>query len=191
MRFLSRSLVVVSLFTAAVCCSMRAKADTISVFSLSGNLQYGTANGTLTVDTTTGVLNSGTVTASYNGQSETLGTISSSSGSNGLYTIALTTASTGDTFYLDLPISTLVNYGGGSIDTTNYNSSHASYLSASSGLDYATSGTLNLTSTSRTATSTAVTPEVASWVMMLTGMVGLVVVARRQRPAAQEQGVSA
>lgn len=87
---------------------------------MNSNLEYGTASGTFTIDTTTGVLNSGSVTASYNGQSETLGTIVSSSGSSGLYTIELTTFSggTGDTFYLDLPVSTLLNYGGGSIDTS-------------------------------------------------------------------------
>lgn len=193
MRFLSRSLVAAALFTAAFHSGVRAKADTISVFSLTSNLQYGTASGTLTVDTTTGVLNSGSVTATYNGQSETLGTVASSSGSSGLYTIALTTASggNGDTFYLDLPVSTLLNYGGGAIDTSNYNSSHASYLSATSGLDYATSGTLNLTSTSRTATATAVTPEAASWVLMLTGTAMLAVVARRRQTMTETRAASA
>lgn len=193
MSFFSRSLVAVALFAAAFQSGVRAKADTISVFSLSSNLEYGTASGTLTVDTTTGVLNSGSVTATYNGQSETLGTIASSSGSSGLYTIALTTASggTGDTFYLDLPVSTLLNYGGGSIDTSNYNASHESYLYSSNTMDYATSGTLNLTSTTKTATGTAVTPEAASWVLMLTGTGLLAVVARRRRPMAESPAVSA
>lgn len=193
MRFLSRSLVATAMFTAAFYSGVRAKADTISVFSLNSNLQFGTANGTFTVDTTTGVLNSGSVTASYNGQTETLGSIVSSSGSNGLYTIGLTTASggNGDTFYLDLPVSTLLNYSGGAIDTLTYNPLHASYLSASAGLDYTVSGTLNLSSTSRTSTSTAVTPEVASWVMMLTGTGVLAVVVRRRRLMAETPAVSA
>ncbi len=193
MRFVSRSLFAVAFFTAVLCCGVRAKADTISGFSLNSNLEYGTASGTFTIDTTTGVLKSGSVTASYNGQSETLGTIVSSSGSSGFYTIALTTSSggTGDTFYLDLPVSTLLNYGGGSIDTSNYNASHESYLYAYNTMDYATSGTLNLTSTTRSATSTAVTPEAASWVLMLTGTGMLAVVARRRHPVAESPVISA
>lgn len=169
---------------AALGASTLAHADTISTFSLNSNLQYGTATGSFVVDTTTGALNSGTVTATYNGSSETLSSIVSSTGSNGLYTIELTTPAggSGDDFYLDLPISTLVNYAGGSIDTSSYNASHASYLYSYNTMDYATSGTLNLTGTTRTATPAAVTPEVASWVFTLTGSVLLVIVARRRRP---------
>ena len=47
-------------------------------------------------------------------------------------------------------------------------------------MDYATSGTLNLTGTTHTAT--AVTPEVATWMLTLTGTVLLFVVARRRKP---------
>ncbi len=193
MRSLSRSLVAMTFSTMVFCAGVRAKADTISVFSLNSNLLYGTASGTLVVDTTTGVLNSGSVTASLNGQTETLGTVMSSSGSNGLYTIELTTGSggTGDRFYLDLPVSTLMSYTGGSIDALTYNAAHASYLESFNTMDYATSGTLNLTGTSRTATGTAVTPEAASWVLMLTGTGMLAVVARRRRPLAESPAVSA
>lgn len=171
-----------------------AHADTISTFSLNGgNLEYGTASGTFVVDTTTGVLNSGSVTASYNGQSETLGTVTSSSGSSGLYTIELTTASggSGDTFYLDLPVSTLLNYSGGSIDTSNYNASSESYIYAYNTMNYATSGTLDLVGATSTSADAAVTPEAASWVLMLTGTGMLTVVARRRRPVTEEQTISA
>ena len=195
MTLVSRSLFALTLFTAAIAGAARAKADTISTFSLNSALEYGTANGSFTVDTTTGVLNAGSVTATYNGQSETLGTLVSSSGSSGLYTIELTTASggSGDTFYLDLPVSTLLNYGGGAIDTSNYNASHETYLYAYNTMDYATSGNLNLASTSatRTATGTAVTPEAASWVLMLTGTAMLAVVARRRQTMTETRAASA
>lgn len=190
--FLRYSLALLS-FPVLLGGSPRAFADTISAFTLSSDLQYGTATGTLTVDTTTGVLTAASVTASYNGSSETLGTLVSATASSGLYKIKLTTASggSGDYVYLDLPVSTLLNYAGGSIDTTSYNASAASYLFSSNYDDYATSGTLDLTSTTRTATSTAVTPEVASWVLTSSGTLLLIVVARRRRSPSQAPSASA
>lgn len=183
MRFLSYFSAV--FFSLAFSAAAVAHADTINTFTLNASLEYGTATGTLVVDSTTGLLKSGSVTASYNGQSESLSTVVSSTGSNGLYTIELTTASggTGDDLYLDLPTSTLSNYGGGIIDSASYNALHESYLNAYNTMDYVTSGTLNLTGTAQGAASPAATPEVASWVFTLTGTALLVAVARRRRTA--------
>ncbi len=182
MRSFLRYFLALLSFTVIVGGGSRASADTISAFTLGASSTYGTATGTVTIDTTTGALTAASVTAIYNGGSETLGTLVSATGSNGLYSIELTTApgGTGDIVLLNLPVSTLLNYVGGSIDTLN-NSSSASYLYSSNYTDYATSGTLNLTSTS----STAVTPEVASWVLTLSGTILLIVVARRRRSLPQ------
>ena len=58
-------------------------------------------------------------------------------------------------------------------------------------MDYATSGALNLTGTASTGTDMAVTPEAASWVLMLTGTGMLAVVARRRRVMTESPAASA
>lgn len=185
MRYLFRILFAATIAILGLDAVTRAKADTITTFDLNTPMYYGDATGTFTLDATTGAFTSGSLTASYMGQSVTVDTIQSQSETNGMYTLVLDSASApGTSFDLFLPAATLVGYNGGAIESYANNPSLTSFVNYQGYADPMMSGELDLTSTTAGGAAggtAAQTPEVATFVLLLTGLVPMSYVARRRR----------
>ena len=162
------------------------RADTIKIYNLDAILQYGTVTGTVTLDETTGTFTAANLTANYGLMTSTFSSPPASYVQNSTYDVTIFNGSLfGSTFALDLPVTSLVSYAGGTLCSTSAfctGSVASAFNLPLSGSDYVTSGSL------AASTTTTVTLEPSTLLLLGTGVVVAAGFVRRRMHNSTRQG---